>query len=114
MGFTENAAKARPAWLSPELRKICAGYFARPGSPDEVPLIDGDPFTDSQEYPKSFQVGTPRVSGSTASIPVSFQWPDVRKRSVSVKLVMQNRKWLINDIRYSDGTALRLILKKKR
>jgi len=114
MGFTADAAKARAAWLSPELQKICASYFALPGMPDEVPVIDGDPFTDSQEYPNSFRVGAPRVSGATALMPVSFQWPDGRKRSVTVELVMNSRRWLIDDIRYSDGRSLRNLISKKK
>jgi hypothetical protein len=114
MGFTADAVKARAPWLSPVLQKICASYFARPGAPDEVPVVDGDPFTNSQEYPKSFQVGAPRVSASTASIPVSFQWADGRKRSVSVALVMQSRRWLIDDIRYPDGSSLRSLIVKKK
>jgi hypothetical protein len=115
MGFTPDSVKARSAWLSPALLKICVAYFASPSAPDEVPVINGDPFTNSQEYPNSFQVGTPSLSNSTALIPVSFQWPDGRKRSLSVALVVQNQKWLIDNIRYPDGSSLRsLIAKNKR
>jgi len=113
MAFTPDAVKARSAWLSPRLLEICTAHFASPSAPDEVPIINGDPFTNSQEYPNSFQVGTPSLSNSTALVPVSFQWPDGRKRSLSVALVMQNRKWLIDNIRYPDGSSLNSLISEK-
>jgi len=113
MAFTPDAVKARSAWLSPRLLEICTAHFASPSAPDEVPIINGDSFTNSQEYPNSFQVGTPSLSNSTALVPVSFQWPDGRKRSLSVALVMQNRKWLIDNIRYPDGSSLHSLISEK-
>ena len=59
--------------------KICAVYFANPGAPDEVPAINGHPFTNSQEYPYSFQIGASKQSKFTALVSVSFRWPDGRK-----------------------------------
>ena len=114
MGFTRETVKARSAWLTPGLLKICAVYFANPAAPDEVPAIDGDPFTNSQEYPNSFQVGTSKQSKFTALVSVSFRWPDGRKRSLSVALVEQNRKWLIDDVRYPDGSSLRSLIAKSK
>jgi hypothetical protein len=55
MAFTPEAVKARAAWLTPELRKICAFYFARPVIADQVPDIDGDSFTNPSQTRKNTQ-----------------------------------------------------------
>lgn len=114
MRFTRATVKARSAWLTPGLLKICAVYFANPDAPDQVPAIDGDPFTNSQEYPNSFEVGTSKQSKFTALVSVSFRWPDGRKRSLSLTLVEQKRKWLIDDVRYPDGTSLRSLISESK
>jgi len=51
--------------------------FRQPWRPDEVPAINGHPFTNSQEYPSSFQVDASKQSKFTALVSVSFRWPDV-------------------------------------
>jgi hypothetical protein len=53
---------AKRAWLAPELLDLCKAYFKKPVPADDVPEIDGDPFTDSQEYPKLFRVGPVALS----------------------------------------------------
>ena len=110
MGFSPEGVRARSAWLSSQLRKACLSYFAKPTSPDEVPDIDGDPFTNSQEYPKSFEVGTPKVTKATALVPVTFRWADGHSRSVSVALALQGGTWLIDDINYRGEPTLRKLL----
>ena len=100
--------------FTPELLKICASYFASPAVTDQVPIIDGDPFTDSQEYPNGFEIGIPKQFRSTALVPVTFRWSDGRKGSLSVAVVMQNRKWLINDFKYPDGSSLRSLISKSK
>ena len=109
MAFTKASVDAKAAWLTPDLLALCRAYLAKPQSPDEVPDINGDPFTDSQEYPKSFRVRPPVVSGSTAKVPVVFAWP-TRSRTVTVELVEQDGTWRINDIAYGDSGTLRQLL----
>ena len=58
MGFGEAGLRARRQWLAPALYRSLLTEARKPKSSDEVPLIDGDPFTDSQEYPSSFRIGT--------------------------------------------------------
>ncbi len=57
MGFSEAGLRARRRWLAPALFEALLAEARKPGSPDMVPKIDGDPFTDSQEYPTSFRLG---------------------------------------------------------
>jgi hypothetical protein len=106
MAFTRAAVRRREQWLSPDLRALCRAYFAAPSPADEVPEIDGDPFTDSQEYPASFRVGAPSVAGDTALVPVTFSWKAGDRRVVTVVLVAGGG-WKITDLRYESGGTLR-------
>jgi hypothetical protein len=109
MAFTEASLEAQATLLTPDLLALCRAYLKKPQSPDEVPEIDGDPFTDSQEYPKSFRVEPSVVSGKTAKVPVIFSWPNHR-RTVRVELIEQGGRWLINDILYGDSGSFRRLL----
>jgi hypothetical protein len=110
MGFTEASVRRRSRWLSPDLLARCRAYFARPGRPDEVPAIDGDPFTESQEYPAGFRVGDATVRGDTALVPVTMTWPEAEARAVTLVLTRGARGWLIADVRYASGPSLRELL----
>ena len=110
MGFSSKGIDQRARWLSPDLLSLCKKYLARPSSPDEVPSVDGDPFTDSQEYPTSFAVGKVRVSGGQATVEVSFTGPETHRGSVHVLLVQSKGEWLIDDVRYPSGPTFRKLL----
>lgn len=97
----------------PDLLGLCRAYFAAPSPADEAPEIDGDPFTDSQEYPTSFRVGAAAMSGDTALVPVRFSWKSGDQRSVTVVLVPLGG-WRIADLRYERGETLRSELSAKR
>lgn len=113
MGFDRAAVRARSRWISPDLLAHIGAYFARPSDPNEVPDIDGDPFTDSQEYPRSFQVGVARTQGDTARVPVAMLWPEGDRRVVRVLLVRVSGAWRITDLRYANGEpSLRELLDK--
>ena len=114
MAFTLEGVTQRAAWLTPDLAGQCRSYLSRPSPPDAVPEIDGDPFTDTQEYPTAFHVGKAVVSGSTARVPVRFRGPGKNRRTVHVELVAVQGSWLIDDIRYDSGTSLRALLAPKR
>ena len=47
MGFDATTAASKRAWLTDALRTRIARYFAKSRPSDDVPPIDGDPFTDS-------------------------------------------------------------------
>jgi hypothetical protein len=110
MGFSREGVDGRAAWLSPDLLSLCRKYLARPSSPDVVPSVDGDPFTDSQEYPTSFKVGKVRMSGGKATVEVFFAGPETNKGRVHVLLVQAKGAWLIDDVRYSPGPTFRKLL----
>lgn len=103
MGFTKESVALRARWLTDGLRKECEAWLAAPRSPDEVPSIDGDPFTDTQEYPTAFQAGPARVSGTTARVPVSFTGPGKVKSKVVVVLAGGSGGWRVDDVEEPRG-----------
>ncbi len=106
MAFTRAAVRRRERWLTPDLLGLCHAYFAAPSPAGEPPSIDGDPFTDSQEYPSTFRVGAAAVTGDTALVPVTFLWKAGDRRVVTVVLVTRGG-WKIADLRYDSGGTLR-------
>jgi len=87
-----------------------AHYFAQPASADEVPVINGDPFTDSQEYPTRFAVNKASVRGSSAEVPVRFA-DAYRNRNVTYLLVRERGVWRLDDLVYEQGETLQGLLK---
>ena len=110
MAFTPESAARKRNWLTPGLNKEIDAYFARPTKPDEVPPIDGDPFTNSQDYPSSFAVGEATNDAETVTVPVVLT-TGAEKQTVKVQLVRQSGAWLIDDLAYDDGTTFRALLK---
>lgn len=111
MGFTKASVARKARWLSPDLLAKLNAELAKPNNPDEVPNINGDPFTDSQEYPKRFAVGKAEINGDATRIPVVFTG-NGRRRTVAVKLRNTPEGWLVDDLIYEDGSTLRSLLGK--
>ncbi len=113
MAFTRAAIRQRARWLTPDLLALCRGYFAAPSPADEPPAIDGDPFTDSQEYPASFRLGAATVAGDTALVPVTFSWKDGGAQPGVTVVLTRRGGWRIADIRFARGGSLRDLLSGK-
>ena len=77
---------------------------------DEVPPINGDPFTYSQEYPSRFTLGRPGADAAQAVVPVSFS-DGSRTRRVDYVLRRDGGGWRVDDLRYDDGGTLRGLLR---
>lgn len=110
MAFTADGISARAPWLAPDLAALCRSYMASPSSPDEVPTIDGDPFTDSQEYPTSFKIGKTVRKKDRADVLVEFAGEGGPQRSVHVLLKNIKGAWRLSDIRYESGPSFRALL----
>lgn len=109
MGFSPQSVALKRAHLSPGLSAAMAAWFAAPSSPDEVPEISGDPFTDSQEYPDRFTLGPAQVTASRATVPVHFA--DGRAvRTLHYVLVREGKDWLLDDVLDERGGKLRAVL----
>ena len=103
MGFDKRAVLAKRAFYSDGLIAAITHYFATPSPNDEVPAIDGDPFTDSQEYPTRFSVRASTMSADgDALVPVVFRDGYSTKQAVYV-LHREHEAWRIGDVRYGKG-----------
>lgn len=103
-GFLEPNEEARRRWLSKGLMTAIGVYFDRPFPKDEAPPINGDPFTDTQEFPTRFAVRQGDRTSKTARVPVDFADGYTERRQIYL-LVRQGGAWRIDDIDYDhDGT----------
>jgi hypothetical protein len=110
MGFTSASVARKRAFLSAALQSRIAQYLDAPQSPDEAPEIDGDPFTDAQEYPDRFTLGAARTTGRRTTIPVHFA--DAHsKRRVDYVLVREGPRWVVDDLVDGRGHSLRTLLR---
>ncbi len=109
-GFDSTSVNKKRRWLTASLAASFAHYFAKPVDPDEVPDLDGDPFTDSQDYPTRFTVGAGQPSGARMLVPVRF-FDGIRRYTVTYVLRRERGSWRIADIRDRQGTSLLRMLK---
>lgn len=111
MAFTPETLQNRAAWLTPSLKDACRIYFALPSDPDEVPDIDGDPFTGSQEYPDSYATGSAAVKEDTARVPLTFTWKEDHHSTNGVAVLKNvDGQWLIDDVEFPDQDSIRALL----
>jgi hypothetical protein len=120
--FTTRNVQQRKRWLTPELYKLLLDELKRQAQeskahPDEAPDFEGDPFTDSQEYPDSFRAGESHVNGDLSKVTVTLFWSAKTsrgrdKRDIVVELTRSTGGWLINDVINNEGSRLREELKK--
>lgn len=105
MAFVPDAVAEKRRWLGRDLWVEVQTYLARAQAPDRPPPIEGDPFTDSQEYPTRFSVGAADAADAAASVPVRFA-DGHRSRTVVYRLVRENEHWRVEDLLYEDGSRL--------
>ncbi|MEW5788520.1 MAG: hypothetical protein AB1899_11775 [Pseudomonadota bacterium] len=109
MGFGPATAPAKAPFQSKRLNQMVADYLARPRTPDQVPPINGDPYTASQEYPTRFAVGVASLGKQRARVPVRFAdaWG---QRMVTYDLVLEDGGWRVDDLDFGHGTRLSALL----
>jgi Protein of unknown function (DUF3828) len=122
MDFRARNIQLRRRWLTPEFYQLLLNEIKRQAlyskaHPDEIPDYDGDPFTDSQEFPDSFRVGKQVMDGERAKVTVTLLWSTRTsrgrdKRDIVVEAMQGPSGWLINDIINSEGSTLRDEFKK--
>jgi hypothetical protein len=72
--------------------------------------LNGDPYTDSQEYPQSFELSAARVKGGRAEVTVAYRGEGSDAYPVHMELMRIDGKWRVNDLRYRDGRRLSQLL----
>lgn len=81
-------------------------------SKGEVSALEADPLYDAQDTKiKNFKVGEAKVTGKTATVPVTFA-NFGRKQTIIYALVLENGNWKIEDIKYTNGSSLLKIFKE--
>lgn len=101
--YSARGLRLRQRWLDTNLYRllIAADKKAR-ATKDDVPELDGDPFTNSQEYPDTFKIGDTKEEYGKAMVEVVFLWKDkgkvVDERNVQVELVKEKNLWKISNI----------------
>jgi hypothetical protein len=109
MAFTRKSVEARRKWLSRRLYRGLLAEFERGKNTDEVPRMDGDPFTDSQEYPTGFRLDGAKPAGRGYRVTVNLKWP-TEERVVEVDVLQHKGRWEIDDLRYGGRRTLRAFL----
>lgn len=113
IGFDRAAVKAKRRWFTPGLMAVLYQELKRPQNPDEVPYVDGDPFTNSQEPVTSKRVGAAKRVGEGLEVALHLEGEGF-KRDFQVLLKREPAGWRIDDVRYDDGTTLRSFLAAAR
>jgi hypothetical protein len=105
MAFTRTSIVNKRGHMAPELLAAIDQYFATLILESEAPLINGDPFTDSQEYPARFAVDAATITGDKATVPVRFAdaW---RQYRVIYSLGITSEGWRITDLQSRQGSKL--------
>jgi hypothetical protein len=109
MGFTEKTIRQKQRWFEASFYQLLLEEAKRgAAATDEAPDLEGDPFTNSQEYPDSFQVGKAVRSGEQVNVEIIFVWKH-EKRKGQVLLVKQKNRLLISNIIYDDFDLLKFL-----
>jgi hypothetical protein len=122
--FTVRNVRLRRRYLTPELYNLLLVELKSEAErskahPDEAPYFEGDPLTNSQEYPDSFRMGKAEVSGDRAKVTVTLLWSERTsrgrdQRDIVVEVSKRGAGWLINDIIDNQGSKLQDELRRKR
>ncbi|HEY0783887.1 MAG TPA: DUF3828 domain-containing protein, partial [Thermoanaerobaculia bacterium] len=102
MGFTTLSVKAKERWFTADLYARLRDELRKPVPEGDAPNIEGDPFTDAQEYPDRFEVGKATLVGLKAQVPVTFHFKEKGTKSwkLTVVLVQNGGGWQIDDFLY--------------
>lgn len=113
MAFTPAIIARGGKFFSPDLARAIRLYFSQPGPKEEAPGIDGDPFTNSQEYPTRFELGRLLREQGRAIVPVRFG--EVGSgQVVRFELRRVGLRWRLDNLHYEDGASLRRLLSIQR
>lgn len=107
--FDESVSADWWAHLSADLLGELTRYLAAEGSADEAPVLDGDPFTDSQEPPLRFAVGATRMQEGVAYVPVRLHF-FAEQRELTYVLRRETTGWRIDDVQPPQRASLRQLL----
>ncbi|MBL8361835.1 MAG: DUF3828 domain-containing protein [Rubrivivax sp.] len=111
MAHTPAHARALQRWMTPALNARISAYFARPRPRDEVPPINGDPYTNSQEEPDGVTLQPGPVQGDHATV-VAHLAGAGRQWQLTYRLRRTGGQWRIDDIESPDGPRYAALLRQ--
>lgn len=111
MAFTPAHARALSRWMTPALNARISAYFAKPRPEDEVPPINGDPYTNSQEEPDRITLQPGPMQGDRAAV-VARLSGEGRQWQLTYRLRMAGGPWRLDDIESADGMRLAALLRQ--
>jgi hypothetical protein len=109
-GFTPALVVELSDFITTDLRMAADRWLAAPHKPDEVPSINGDVITDSQELVLRFGLQAPSIRQGQAEVPVRMADAE-RAWTLLYRLRREAGQWRVDDLRLGDGTTLRTLLK---
>ena len=112
LDFSPERAVEQRAWFTAALAKRIATYFAQDFPEGDAPPINGDPFTDSQDYPPIFSVREAKTTGDAAVVPVQFV-NGYEPHAATYRLRREKGEWRVDEITYSHDTPFTALLAMK-
>ncbi|MBB6095959.1 hypothetical protein HNQ60_004850 [Povalibacter uvarum] len=112
MALSRESVASQREWLSARIVEQFDGWFTRTAGNDEVPELNGDPYTDSQESPESFELSAASVKGNEAEVTVTFRDAADARYPVQYLLSRVDGTWRVDDLRYRDGERLSQLLQR--
>ncbi len=113
----ELALKQRSSVLSPQLvLALKEDGAAQDKAPGEIVGIDFDPFLNSQDPAKHYEVGAVTQKGESYWVEICGTWPGKshKKPDVVAELAQKNGKWVFINFHYYGNKDLLAILKALR
>lgn len=119
--YSAKGLKRRQRWLDAKLYQLLVAEDKKSTAmKDEAPELNGDPFTNSQEYPNTFRIGDTRQEYEKAFVEVVFVWQEkgkvIDERSIEVELSKAGKLWKISNIldkSSPDGNLLHFLQRGK-
>jgi hypothetical protein len=109
--YFEVTYKKQRALFAPKLvTEFAAADKYNKTHPDEVPNLDGDPLTDSQEPAEAYTVGATTREGADAIVAVDVRLDETTTRHIRVRLTPSRETWRIANVLYAEGLDLVKIL----
>lgn len=100
-------------YFAPPLADAIIKDFAQAHKAGEVPLLNGDPFVDAQDWEiENLKTAVKSTGASTAVATATFIMFK-EPRTVTLDLVSTPAGWRIADIRWASGGSLRALYKLK-
>jgi hypothetical protein len=107
-----NSTVIRSYFASP-LADAMAKDFAAAAKAGEVPMLNGDPFIDAQDWEISNIKTVVKSTGASTAVATVAFIQFMEPRTVTLELVNTSVGWRISDIKWSRGHSLRQLYKLK-